>query len=186
MQGKRRLFTGLTVVMALLMAAMAALSGCGSDEGSGGGSGKSKDKVSGYESVISDFVKSIQDEDGKMLVNAYSETYIDWLLDQYDVDRDEYIDAIQEYVEVLHDGFEDEVGDNLRLSYKIEEVEDMSEDELEDWKADYRDADMEIDNITAVKEVEVTLIYEGDEDKDEDTDTITVVNDKNGWRLWPE
>lgn len=184
MQRKRRFFTGLTVVMALMMAAMATLSGCGSDEDSGGSSRRSRNSESSYESVVNEFVDALQNEDGEAAARLVSELMIEY----EGASESEIVDYLEETFEYWMEDLEDELGRNVTLRVVDIEAEVYDESDDNDDFYDVVEVGEELgydaDYISKIAQVEATIEARGREDEDSFELSFFMVQEGNSWKIW--
>ena len=96
------------------------------------------------------------------------------------------VDEVHEYfVENLEDAieyFEDEFGDNIRISFKIEKEKDVKSSTLDDAKDLLKDHyDIPKKDIKKMVKLEVLLKIKGSEDEDEEETTMYAIQIGNNW-----
>jgi len=119
------------------------------------------------------------------VVKLMHKDVIDAVLEELDMDEDDFEDLLDEASEEAKDGLEEmeDEYDDYKISYKIKDVEDMDDDEFDDLK-DMYDDDLDIKVKKAkVVEIEVTEKYDGD--KEEDDMELIIVKIGGKWYLDP-
>ncbi len=136
---------------------------------------------SGYKSVVGNYVEAMNDCDAEKILEAMPKEYIDYLEDQ-GMDKDDLIDELEYYLELMIEELEDEYGDDIKISYKITEDKKMDKDDLEDLQDEYDDMDLDIE-IKEARELEIELTIKGDDDKDDDDLDLVVIKVDGEWYL---
>lgn len=139
----------------------------------------------GYKKPLDNYFKSIEDGDAKTFMEAYPECYIDYIDDMLgvsgmDMDVEEFF---QETVDGLLETFESDYGENISISYKIEDKEKLSDSELEDISDEFKDnIDANVD-VTSGYELDLEVTIEGDDDDDTDSGSLTVAKIDGEWYI---
>ena len=123
------------------------------------------------ESIAETYIEAYYfgDCDGDDFVDLYHEDYVEWLLDEYDIDLDELIDALDEEMEDNRDELEDEEIELDKI--EIRSVKDKKRKDYEYLIDTYEDEyDLEIEEIKLVK---CKVHYE--QDGDEETNNVEVL-----------
>jgi hypothetical protein len=97
-------------------------------------------------------------------------------------DEDDLVDMMEESFDMIHEQWEEEYGDDIKISYKIKDAKKMDKDDLEDLQDEYDDADIDID-IKQAYEVEVEVTIKGDDDDDEEDMDLVIIKVGGKWYL---
>lgn len=138
---------------------------------------------SGYKGVVKDMMKALEKADAEAMLKLYHEECIDTMIDgEWIEDEDDLVDMMEESFDMIHEQWEDEYGDDIKISYKIKDAEKMDKDDLEDLQDEYDDADIDID-IKQAYEVEVEVTIKGDDDDDEEDMDLVIIKVGGKWYL---
>jgi hypothetical protein len=109
--------------------------------------------------------------DADDILDLYPEEYVEYLLDEYEIDEDDLIAAIEDYIEETVDDCEDE---EIELyDVEIRSVKDKKKKNYENLVEFYEDElDLEVEDIKVVK-CKAYYEYEGDDETE--TYEITVI-----------
>ena len=108
--------------------------------------------------------------------------YWDYLEEEYEVDIDDIIDQAEDSFDDMMDYYEEEYGDNIRVSYKVEDKKELSSRKLKGIAEALADAyDMDEDDFTAAYELDVEMTIKGSESDDDSDAEITVIKYKGKW-----
>lgn len=135
----------------------------------------------GYKKPVNDFEKALNKADGKLLAECM---YGDDMLDE--LDKDDYED-LSTTIEWLVEMCEEEVGDDVKFTIKIEDKEKLKKSELKDIEETYSESyDMDV-KVKKGYVLEGTFKIKGDDDKEEEDIELTVVKLKgDGWKISPD
>lgn len=135
----------------------------------------------GYKKPVNDFEKALNKADGKLLAECM---YGDDMLDE--LDKDDYED-LSTTIEWLVEMCEEEVGDDVKFTIKIEDKEKLKKSELKDIEETYSESyDMDV-KVKKGYVLEGTFKIKGDDDKEEEDIELTVVKIKgDGWKISPD
>lgn len=135
----------------------------------------------GYKKPVNDFEKALNKADGELLAECM---YGDDMLDE--LDKDDYED-LSTTIEWLVELCEEEVGDDVKFTIKIEDKEKISKSELKDIEETYSESyDMDVE-VKKGYVLEGTFKIKGDDDKEEEDIKLTVVKLKgDGWKISPD
>ncbi len=140
---------------------------------------------SGYESVIDQKLKAIEKLDAEKL----AETYPDFIYSEdcetfeevVDDVEDDIIPAVEECLDVI----EDEAGKNVKFSYKVEEVTDLTDSRLEKFCAGVEDChDYDASKIKDIKKATINVTAKGDDGKYEfDWEDVYLIKENGNWYI---
>lgn len=133
--------------------------------------------------VIKGFMKGLIEADAKSIVKVVPDKVIEAMMEEDDMDEEEFEWAIEEWDEDLQDDYEkyEEVfGDDWKMTYEVVELQEAENSTLRDVKKIYKKYDIDLD-IKAAKMAEVELTVSGS--KKEKTGAIYVYLIKVG-RSW--
>lgn len=108
--------------------------------------------------------------------------YWEYMEEEYDLDIDDLIEEAEENADDMMDYYEDEYGDNIRVSYKVTDKKKLSDKKLEGIaEALADDYDLDEDKFTEAWELDVEMTIKGSEDDDEQENEMTVIKYKGKW-----
>ena len=139
----------------------------------------------GYEKPIKNLIKGVEEQDGEMILSAFSDETIEALEDEMGVDRKDLEDMMEEEFEYMFsdEEYEDE---DLEFKYKIEDNEKLDKDDIKDIKDELKDYYNIREDIKAARELDVTLtVYVDGEEEDDSEETLTVIKVDGKWYLSP-
>ena len=129
----------------------------------------------GYKKPIDNMLNGIQKTNVKTFLKAFPDVMKE--------DLEDYIE--KDDLEDLMDEFEDEVGKNPKITYKILDKEKIDKDDLEDIQDDledeYEDAKKSKIKVTAGYKLTVKLTVKGKDDSQSNTTTINVYKIGGKW-----
>ena len=103
-----------------------------------------------YKKALNKYFDAMEDCNGKKYISA---TMCDFMKDAAEDDLDDY-DSLEEsyddYLEEIRDANEEEYGENIKISYKVNEKEELDEDDIESYTS-------KLENYTDDKETEIKL-----------------------------
>ncbi|GAB5081022.1 hypothetical protein Osc1_01950 [Hominimerdicola sp. 21CYCFAH17_S] len=137
-----------------------------------------------YKKPITNMLKGMEKADGSLIVKALPKCEVDYYEEEY-IDKSDKYDNVEEYFEDTIDTtlkfFEEEYGDDIKLSYSVEKKTKLSDGKLKDIRKDLEDkydADVE---VTKGYKVKVEMKIKGDDDEDENKTTFTVAKVDGDW-----
>ena len=140
---------------------------------------------SGYEKVIDQKLKAIEKLDAEKLAETYPsfiyhedcETFEEVV---EDVEND-IIPGVEECIDVL----EKEAGKDIKLSYKVEKIADLSDSKFEKFCAGIEDThDYNVKGIKAIKKATITVTVKGDKDKYKfDWEDVYLIKEAGNWYI---
>lgn len=132
----------------------------------------------GYKGTIKKFLNAIEDQN----VEKYME-----YSNSYDFDGDYYDDDyVEDYLDDLYEDLEYKYGENIKLSYKIEDCDKLTEDRLDDIQERYDDSE-DCDDIEIEKGYDITgtLTIKGkDMDRDYEEMSFILIKEDGKWKIW--
>ena len=150
------------LMLSILLTGILTLTGCGNSP----------------EKVAEGAYKAMLKGDAKKLLSYMPDKFVDYILEEeFDGDKDEMLDSLEEVFEYINEFYEENDVDAKDIKVKATDVEDMDEDEIDDLNADYEDCDIKIKDAKIV-EIEVTYEMDGDEETDEEEITVIKVGSK--------
>lgn len=136
-----------------------------------------------YKSTINRYVKATYDGDAKAIVDLIPNKVVDYAMEEEGYDKDDLNEFIEEGEETLKDqmdSLDSYLGENWKLTHKIVDTVDISEDDLDDLKDDYQEMDVK---ISAAKELEIELTIQGAETEASNSITVNVIKVGRSWYL---
>lgn len=135
------------------------------------------------QAVIKSFMKGLIEPDAKSIVKVLPDKVVEAMMEEEDMDEEEFEWAMEEWNEDLQDDYEkyeDVFGDDWKMTYEVVEMVEAENSFLRDIKKTYKKYDIDLD-IKAAKAVEVELTVSGS--KKEKTGAIYIYLIKVG-RSW--
>lgn len=137
----------------------------------------------GAEKALKNYLKGYEKYEASYLINAAPKDYIeDYLDDAEDFDdKQDMIDAYQETLDERAEEEDEDIGGNIKITYKIVDSEKLTKDQLKDYKKylkkyyDYK-AD-----VTAGYSFGVKLTSKGDDGKETYYTDYTVIKVNGKW-----
>ncbi len=116
-----------------------------------------------YEALVKDYVDATIKGDAEKCVSLMPKSLIEYIADdEYDGDKEEMIFDLEEHLDNLVEQLEDYDVNVSDISYKITEVVDMDEDDIDDIEDEYRRAKLKIKEGKELK-VELKIPIDGEE-----------------------
>ena len=139
----------------------------------------------GYEKPIKTLIKGVEEQDGEMILSAFSENTIEAMEDQSGIDRIEQEDMMDLKFEYRFSG-EVWVDEDVEFKYEVEDSKKLDKDDIKDIEDELKDYWDVREDISAARELDVTMtIYvDGDEEDDNDA-TIEVIKVDGKWYINP-
>ena len=138
----------------------------------------------GYKSAISNYFEGFEDADAEKFMKSMPKCQVEYLeksLKDYDK-YDSFKEYFQYIIEEALDEAEDKYGDDISISYEINNKKDLSDKELKDIRKrlrnNYQDNDVD---VTKGYEVEITVKIKGDDDSEKEDSTLKVAKVDGDW-----
>lgn len=138
----------------------------------------------GYKKPIDKMFKAFEDGDGKALMSIYPDVLIesdDFEDNIKDADYDSVKEYFEEQAEKFTDQLEEEYGKDLKISYKIEDKDELSNKKLKDIKDSLKAQGAKNVKVTKGYELDLEIKIKGDDDDDEDDLEIIVAKVNGQW-----
>ena len=132
----------------------------------------------GYKGTINKFLNAIEEQD----VDKFMELYNSYEFDG-NKDADDYVeDELDEMIEELDYRY----GEKIKLSFKIEDCDKLTEDRLDDIQDSYDDSeDCDKMEITKGYDITGTLTVKGkDMDRDIENIDFILIKEDGKWKIW--
>ncbi len=132
----------------------------------------------GYKGTINKFLNAIEDQD----VEKFMELYNSYEFDDWD-DADE---GVENELEELIEELEYTYGEKIKLSFKIEDCDKLTEDRLDDIQDSYDDSE-DCDDMEISKGYDITgtLTIKGkDMDRDIENVDFILIKEDGKWKIW--
>ncbi len=139
----------------------------------------------GYKKPVEQFVKSFNECDGELLVEAMcTEKMLRYFDKEDDMEYEDVCDEFEDMIDDVIDDWEYDYGDNVKLSVQFGDKYELDEEEIEEIEDEYRDDGYRV-RIDKAYELECNLAIKGEDDKDdEDFDFIVIKVEDEGWKLY--
>lgn len=132
----------------------------------------------GYKKPINEFEKALNKCDGERLAECMMTK------DMLKEAEDEDFDELDEMLEMLVEFAEEEYGDDVKFTIKVDDKEKLDKDDLEDIEESYEDMYDEKIKVKKGYEVTAEMTVKGDDGKDSEDIELTVIKVKGeGWLL---
>ncbi len=135
----------------------------------------------GYKGALKGYFGAIEDKDGKDYAQALmSDDMIDVVLDEADIDKDDFYDNYKEQAKSSYNTLKEDFGSSLSISFDVVDKEKIDKDDLEDLEDGL---DLIYDGIKVSKgyEVELEITVEGKDDEDTFDAVGTVLKVDGDW-----
>ena len=158
----------ICVLMALVL--MLSLTACGAN--------------SSYKSVVKTMIKAMEKCDAEKMIKIFPDEFLEYMCEEeYDDDYDDMVDDLEDSLEDSMDWWEDQYGRDIKLTYEIDDADELDEDEIEALM-DYYDDVMDLDlDIKKAYVVEVELDIEGKKDDGSEDMVLTVIKVGSKWYI---
>ena len=136
-----------------------------------------------YKATIKKYVNATYDVNAGAIFDLVPDDMMDYMLEEDGYDRDDLEDLIDDANEELQDmvdHIERYIGEDWKLSYKIADVEKVTNDDLADLKKDYKKMGVK---VSAAKTVEVELTVKYGETESGNTMNIPLIKVGRSWYL---
>lgn len=163
---KKNIFK-IIVLLLIMVMSIGVLTGCGNTEEE-----KEKEEtVEAYEEPIKNFVEGLEAANSEKFLKAFPEFLAEYMADSItDEDlKDMLADAEEEY------------GANIKMSYKVTDKTEISEEDLKEMQeemATYYDEEV---TVSKGYELEVEITTKGDDSEETETDTLEVYELDGKW-----
>lgn len=136
----------------------------------------------GYAKPVEKMYKAVQNKDGDLMMECYSEYEIDYMADRYDMSKKDIQKYYKESAKTLYDFIKEEYGRDFKIKVSVEDKEKIDKDDLKD-----------IEEILQIKfdkkKLEVTKGYvldcdfeiKGDDDEDTESEEVLVLKIDGEW-----
>ena len=118
--------------------------------------------------------------DAQSIVELLPEKVVDKALEETGYSKTELVDEANDSLKKQVDSLDQSLGDDWKLSYKMTNVEDVTDDDLDDLKSNYEDINVK---VSAAKTVEVEFTLKGDETEVSNSLEISVIKVDRSWYL---
>lgn len=161
---KNKKIVKMVALIAIMLISVFALTGCELLDKAGEAVDKVTGKTKDYEKPIANLVEGIQDADAEKFLSAFPPFISEEMEDLF---TDEILEQALELAK-------EEYGENIKMTYKVVDEEELSEEDLEEMAEEileYYDEEVE---ITKGYELEVELTTKGDDDEEVEEDSFEV------------
>ncbi|MBE6837749.1 MAG: zinc ribbon domain-containing protein [Ruminococcus sp.] len=141
----------------------------------------------GWKKPLNNYFKAIEEKDGEILMSVYHEYDLKYekkeVYDKSEKDmKKAYKERVKNYYDFLDEGLE--YGGDLKLSVKIDDADELDEDDLKDWEKELEKSwDKKRLEVTKGYEVDGVIKVKGDDDKGEEEFEAYVVKVDGDWCL---
>lgn len=135
----------------------------------------------GYKKAIDRYYDAVYFGKKAAIENLAPKEVWDWIEDEYDVDKAEVVEYLQEASEDRIEVLEDEYGKNIKFSFKVTDKDTADKDDLKELRDELKEWDIPKKKVKKALEVEFDYTIKGKEDKDEDDSEVGVVKIGSKW-----
>lgn len=141
---------------------------------------------SAYKMPVKNFVRAFNEGDGKLLTDTIAtEKMIAYLEKEADMDYDDMCDEMEGMIDEILKSWEEDYGDDLRLSVKFEDKDELDKDDIDELEEYYKEQENIKVKIEEAYELECVMTLVGeDDDDDEDVNMIVIKVRDEGWKLF--
>lgn len=154
------------LVISLAMAVSMALTACGDSDDN---DDDDEESTPAYEVPVENYIKSVQKNDADLYKKSLAKPMADYISDKM---GEEYF---KEQVEEASKELKDEYGEDVKISYKVKEKEELGKEDLEDLNDRFKETFESESEITSGYRLDVEFIYTGTDISsiDEDDKDVT-------------
>lgn len=157
---------GIVVVLALIVVLVICLSG------------------GGAESALDTYMDVLYQGKASKVEKIAPPEFWDKYLDDNDMDMDDVEDKMKDLHKTIIRTLEDSYGDDIKISYKITDKDDVSKKDLDTMKDHLKSAyDIPKKSVTDACEFDVEMKIKGDDDEDTDDATLYAVKIDGDWYI---
>lgn len=138
----------------------------------------------GYKGIYEDYFKSVKKEDAEIYMDLFPKEAQEVFIDSFGSEKE----AIREIKKELKDekkDFEEELGDNWKVSFECENIDKYDKDELDDFISDNEELfyylEMDEEKIKKVYEIDMKITFKGENDEENGMDTFLFIKYKGKW-----
>lgn len=160
----------LSLILAFVLV-MLSLASCGS---------------AGYEAPVKNYFSAIQNENPEKMYKAvYDPFYIEYALEERDLDEDETDELLDECKDMVKDAYErleDNYGKNIKITYKLEDVRKFTKADV-NYLGTYLEDEYDYDakKVQDVVVITATSRVIGEEDNEAETAEAVVIKVSGKW-----
>lgn len=153
--------------------ALSALSGCSKG-------------ISSYEKLIEQLQTAMNEQDPELLAQVYvTEGMFAYAEKEKDIDRDDALDELEDYIDDAYDEWERWYGDDIVITIDLKDAEKIEKEK--DIKKLVKAYEKEFDEEIEIKEaynLECKMKIKGEDDSEKITNEFTAINIKGqGWKI---
>lgn len=140
--------------------------------------------VIGYKKAVKNYVdvKYKWEYSDERIAALAPKEYWDYLEDADGTEVDDVIDTLEDSADYWIDLYEDEYGDDLRVSYKIKDKDEITDGKLKKIARALHDKyDIKKSSVKKGFDIELEIAFKGSEDEDEDEDEFAVIKIDDKW-----
>ena len=136
----------------------------------------------GYKQPIDDMIDM---QMGKASKAQIKRMFPKEMIEEADLDMDDYWDEYKDSKEDMLEELEDQFGKNVKISYKITDKEKWDKDDLEEAAELLNEAyDIKESKVKAAYELEIEMKIKGRDDSDETETTLNVIKIGSKWYIY--
>lgn len=138
------------------------------------------------ESVVEAMIEVMTEYDIKGVKDLLPDDMWKEMYEEMDVDEDEFWEDLEDQFDDMKDAMEDM--DGYSVDYKIKDVEDMDEDEVEELNEELEGLLKDDIDAAAIVEVEMTMTieFDGEEEEMEQEEEFVVFKYDGKWYIAPD
>ena len=164
---KNKRLSKVLIIMLIMMMSVVLLTGCESD------SKKDKNEKQAYEEPIQNMIEGLSEANSEKFLKAFPDFISSYMKAMF---TDDYL------AETVKKG-EEEYGANLKMSYKVTDKKDISEEALKEMQDEVKESFNKEIKITKGYVLTVEVTTKGDNDEDTEVDDFKVYEIDGNWYL---
>ena len=142
-----------------------------------------------YKGAIDNYFAVISKGEFNRIEKMAPKEYWDYMEEEMDMDIDDYLDQIEdnELYDTMMEFLELQYGDNIQISYKILEADELSKKKLDTVRDGLKENyDIAKKSVTEGYKVEVEATIKGDDDEESEEQDMIVVKISGNWYVVSE
>lgn len=162
---KNKSFIKILIVLTILVVSVGMLMGCGIN--------KNEEKIPEYEEPVKSFIEGMSEANSEKFLNAFPEFLSKYMKQSFTNDS---------LNEILEDAKE-EYGEDLKMTYKIADKKELSEEELKQQKENLKENYGQEVSIEEGYKLTVEITTKGNKKEETDSDEFLVYKIDGKWCL---
>lgn len=138
----------------------------------------------GYKKAVNNYIDATFFAKEKAVKSLIPDYLWDELEEEYDVEPDDVINIYEDDAELNMDEAKKLYGRNIKISYKIDDTDDVDEDELDRIKDELKEYGIKKKDVKKAIEADIEFYIKGKEDEDREEHEFILVKIKGKWYVY--